>query len=157
VSEVDWETVPVFGAAFPGGAVQRPSAYALIADRQARLAVILTSTGHYLPGGGIEPGESADQAVLREVVEECGFAVALLDWRRYAMEHVFGPTERTAFAKRCAYVAAERVDDLPAGPVEPDHALLWLPPADAAERLRLPSQRWAVAEWAREQGEVGDA
>lgn len=45
-----------------------------------RVVVVRESHGerHIEPGGGIEPGESVEQTVRREVAEECGWSVGAL-------------------------------------------------------------------------------
>ncbi|MGW8815101.1 NUDIX domain-containing protein [Gordonia terrae] len=55
---------------------------ALITDEDGRILLILRrnepSAGHWsLPGGKVEPGESLDEAVVREVEEETGLAVTV--------------------------------------------------------------------------------
>ena len=70
----DDEPVPVFGEKRPGQIyIDRPSTYAIIADEHGRLAVVGTERGRcFLPGGGIDPGESDEQALRRELREELG-------------------------------------------------------------------------------------
>jgi 8-oxo-dGTP diphosphatase len=55
--------------------VRRPSAYAVVPGDDGRLAVVRTTKGWFLLGGGIEPGESPAEAVVREGREECGVAL----------------------------------------------------------------------------------
>jgi 8-oxo-dGTP pyrophosphatase MutT (NUDIX family) len=51
----------------------RPSAYGLVVNEGKALVVPTKSTGKYfLPGGGIEVGERAEETVVREVFEETG-------------------------------------------------------------------------------------
>jgi 8-oxo-dGTP pyrophosphatase MutT (NUDIX family) len=55
-----------------------PAAAACIRDDRGRILLVRRSDGENLwgfPGGAIEPGESADQAVAREVLEEIGLEV----------------------------------------------------------------------------------
>jgi 8-oxo-dGTP pyrophosphatase MutT (NUDIX family) len=57
--------------------VVRPSVYARIIHQDAVLLVTNTRSGRfYLPGGGIEPGESLTEALAREVWEEAGITIA---------------------------------------------------------------------------------
>lgn len=53
----------------------RMTARAIVCDAEGRLAVMhVEKFGLYtLPGGGIEPGETPEQAVLREAAEETGW------------------------------------------------------------------------------------
>jgi len=70
--------LPVFGAKFPGLEYRlRPGAYALVYDASGRIAIVHEDGDWYLPGGGLEAGESAEQALLREVQEECGCGAEL--------------------------------------------------------------------------------
>jgi 8-oxo-dGTP diphosphatase len=60
-----------------------PCAGALVRDERGRLLAILRTQppaeGTWsLPGGRIEPGESAEQACVREVAEETGLAVEVV-------------------------------------------------------------------------------
>lgn len=50
---------------------------AVIADGEERICLVKHSyvPGWHLPGGAVEPGETALQAVIREVREECGIEV----------------------------------------------------------------------------------
>jgi 8-oxo-dGTP pyrophosphatase MutT (NUDIX family) len=70
---VDGRTIALPRARF----VVRPSVYARISHDGAVLLVTNTRSGRfYLPGGGVEPGESLTEALAREVWEEAGIAVA---------------------------------------------------------------------------------
>ncbi len=63
---------------------QRLAAYALLIDGQGRLLLTRQPQGRgprlspwLLPGGGVEPGEHPEQAVVREVLEETGWPVTV--------------------------------------------------------------------------------
>ena len=68
----------------PAGAAGRPAAIRCVArlvveDRGLLLLARDRGAGHlFLPGGGIEPGESAARAAARELEEETGIAPARL-------------------------------------------------------------------------------
>ena len=62
-----WRDVPVFGdRRATSQPTPRPSAYVLIADESGRVAVVRTGVGVFLPGGGIESGESPEVAAARK-------------------------------------------------------------------------------------------
>ncbi|WP_396230887.1 NUDIX hydrolase, partial [Frankia sp. EI5c] len=51
-----------------------PAVSAIVPDDQGHILLIRrTDNGYWaIPGGGVEPGESVSQAVVREVIEETG-------------------------------------------------------------------------------------
>lgn len=57
-----------------------------------------------LPGGGIEPGETPEQAAEREVLEETGIAVKIL-------EHIFTSTSKSGQNTSMCFLMSEP-DDL---------------------------------------------
>jgi len=68
--------IPVFGIPLPGITYKhRPSAYALVRNQLGEIAVARTPLACYLPGGGMDPGETAEQTIQREGKEECGFVL----------------------------------------------------------------------------------
>src|SRR2546422_7519107 len=72
----DWNEVRAFGSQPKSAAcVIRPSAYGLIENEHGQLAVVRTSQGAFLPGGGIEAGETPSKAIVREAFEECGLVI----------------------------------------------------------------------------------
>lgn len=141
--QIGGEEVPVFGTRIEGCPyVHRPSAYALLRDTQGQLAVTRTARGCYLPGGGIESGESPAQAVEREAREECGLVISAGAVLGRALQIVYSSRERTCFEKDSLFLIGAVRDRVP--PQEPDHELLWLTAAAAVEALSYESQRWIV-------------
>jgi 8-oxo-dGTP diphosphatase len=133
-----------FGERLPGVEYRvRPGAYAVITAADGALAVLATPQGCFLPGGGGEAGESPAATLGREVREECGAAISIKDLLGAAIEWLYAPAEETYFEIRSLFFRAAFTEQPGAGG-EDDHALVWLSPAAAIERLRRPAQRWAV-------------
>ncbi|HEX4440359.1 MAG TPA: NUDIX domain-containing protein [Thermoanaerobaculia bacterium] len=140
---MDADDIPVFGEPEPGATyVLRPGGYAVIFDREGRLAVVATAEGLHLPGGGQEAGETPEIAAIREVAEESGLRVALEETIGVADEFVFVRSENTHYRKRCWFFRAMVVGT--GAPSEPDHELRWMTAAAALEGLHHDSQLWAV-------------
>lgn len=145
----DWTQVPVFGArAEAERYTVRPSAYGLIDDGRGQLAVVRTSHGVFLPGGGIEEGEMPEQAVVREALEECALAVRAGDWAIYAVQFIYSESERTHFEKLSTFVDAT-VEAVASSATEADHTLEWVSLEAASQILTPESHRWAVDCWRR--------
>ena len=63
--------VPEFGVREPDKTyVDRPGAYAVAQDHEGRFAAVAAYATYFLLGGGIDPGEEPEAALLREVLEE---------------------------------------------------------------------------------------
>jgi 8-oxo-dGTP pyrophosphatase MutT (NUDIX family) len=122
--------------------VIRPSAYALVRNTDGAVAVVCTARGCFLPGGGIEVGESPGLTIEREALEECGLVLRVRAVVGAAVEIGYSPDEDTCFEKQSTFVEAD-LQSLTA-PQEPDHELVWLTRTEAAERLSHGSHRWAL-------------
>lgn len=133
---------PVFGERTPGATyIRRPSAYAIVQNDRAQVAVVRTRKGVFLPGGGVESGEIPEQAVLRETLEECGFAIRLLSRLPDAVQFVHARAETRHYEKICTFFVAAVEGDRTA---TPEHEVLWLAPDVAATLLSHESHRWAL-------------
>jgi 8-oxo-dGTP diphosphatase len=143
----DWARAPLFGSAQEVAHwVIRPSVYALVADGDGRVAIVRSVDGIFLPGGGIEPGETAEEALRREALEECGFDVRLGSWSLRAVQFAYSRSAETHFEKRSRFVACA-IDGPRRAAREPGHELIWAPPAAAVPMLSHESHAWAVTTW----------
>jgi 8-oxo-dGTP pyrophosphatase MutT (NUDIX family) len=113
-----------------GAALQaQAGAYALIHDSDGRVLLVRAANGRfYLPGGRIEPSETPQQALAREVGEECGLSVRVTEPLGEALQ----PTFDGSVMLRASYW---RADIIGIAHEEPEHQLLWTPRAEAASRL----------------------
>ena len=135
---------PEFGRRVAGQTyAPRPGAYALLRDAQGRVAVLETPRGCYLPGGGIEAGETAEDALRREVREECGFEAGRLSRLGEAVQHLFTPGHSSGIRKECVFFQVF-VTSAAVRATEPDHVLRWLTLAEAETKMAHESQVWAV-------------
>jgi 8-oxo-dGTP diphosphatase len=134
---------PLFGTRLAGCRyVVRPSAYAVVRDDDDRIAVVRAARGWHLPGGGLDAGETSEQAVEREVLEECAFRVRLHGRLGDATEIVHSPAGHDGVDKVSAFFEATVAEAAPGA--EPEHEVAWLSPEAAVERLSHASHRWAV-------------
>lgn len=129
--------------------VDRPSAYAVIFRGAGEVAVVSTPHGCFLPGGGIESGETPMQTIIRESLEECGLQIRVIKPVGCADQFVFTPGSANGWCKRSEFFLAE-INAPPCERKEIDHSLIWLARKDAVARLAHESQRWAVREAAAE-------
>jgi len=132
----------VFGTPDPGALVTvRPAAYAVVRDGAGRVAVVEEDSGLFLPGGGREPGETAEQNVRREVREEVGCGLRVV--RRLANAVQFCPAhDRDGWYATEATFFAGAFEGTPGSGA---CALSWLTPDEARERLHHESHAWAVS------------
>lgn len=142
----DLASVPEFGEKVAGQEYRlRPGTYAVIYDAEGRVAVVSMEMGVFLPGGGVQPGESPEAALAREAREECGFELELLGEIGVADQLVFVRELSAYYRMRGVFFRATiRAEDV-ARP-EDGHELVWLPPPEAERRLTRRSHAWAVRE-----------
>ncbi len=118
-----------------------PGVAAVIQDDEGRLLLQEKSSGEgwSLPAGGIEPGETPQQAIAREVLEETGLTVRSLD-----LLGVFGGAEfRYTYphGDQVEYVVALfrcEVGDEPGSPTDPETRSLKFTARAEMPKLALP-------------------
>lgn len=145
-----WDDAPRFGSLLPGlPLVVRPSVYGLIADSSDRVAIVHAPVGVYLPGGGIDEGESPEQALAREALEECGWVVRVGALRDRAVQLALAASGSTFHEKRSEFfeIAIEREGG---DPLEPGHETVWATAAEARALLTHESHAWAVERFLEE-------
>lgn len=136
----------IFGQREPGASyVRRPSAYAVVENGLGQVVLVRTIQGVFLPGGGIEEDETPEQAVLREVREECGLVVRLLSRLPDAVQLVYSHRERIHFEKVSAFFLAAVAEGHPPSAPEKGHEVRWVPLDDAKPLLSHESHRFALA------------
>lgn len=125
----------VFGEPGPEPRAPRPGAYAVLFDARGRVAIVIDGGYVGLPGGGTEPGESPEEALRREVLEECGFEVRVGPVLGRAYQHL--PVK--PFCKQAVFYRAFACG----GPVRPgEHEVRWVRPEEAD--FFEESHAWAV-------------
>ena len=134
---------PVFGTRVEGcPCVLRPSAYALVRNAIGELAIVRTSRGFHLPGGGIESDETSEEAVEREAKEESGLILNLGACLGKAVQIVYSAEENACFEKISEFFEAKPIGHGAA--TEPDYELIWVDLDQAIKLLSHESHRWAV-------------
>lgn len=145
--------VPQFGAPEPGFAYpDRPAAFGILPRGDQIALVEVTTPGkplwRDLAGGGIDPGETPEQAVVREFGEETGLVVAAGEtFLRADQFFINGDGQR--FNVRGVFMTVRLLGEAPDLKVEDDHQLIWRPPLEAITIVRREAHAWAIAAWLR--------
>lgn len=128
----------------------RPAAFGLVFHDEKLACVRVTRDEPYfdLPGGAVDAGETEEQALVREFLEETGMTVEpverLVEAGQYFRKSDGEPVNNVGGVWIARMI---RID--PALKVEADHELVWLHPRTALAELRHDAHAWAVAAWLR--------
>jgi 8-oxo-dGTP diphosphatase len=145
--------VPQFGRPEAGRSYpDRPAAFAIV-RRDSEIATVRVDYPDGdcrldLPGGGIDPGEDAAQAAIRECGEEAGLRI-LIEGEVARADHFFLNENGRSVNTRGTFFAARFQAEAPELKVEHDHSLIWMAPHEALVRLDREAHAWAVTAWLR--------
>lgn len=134
--------IPQFGEPTTGYK-DRPSAYAVAIHDGKILVMIVNGHRYFLPGGGIDGGETAEQAVVREVKEESGYRVVSLKEigkaNQFLIDKKAGPLNKLG----TFFLITVDLTDVGHGQ-EADHVPAWVSPEDFFASRAHAFSRWAV-------------
>jgi 8-oxo-dGTP diphosphatase len=134
-----------FGEKSPGKIYSpRPGGYAVVFDEDRRLLAVSVRGEYFLPGGGIEAGESPAEAAIREAVEETGMTIRIFREIGRANEYVFSPTRHVYFNKIGTFYLAEIVDSNAGIDAERYPGALWTSINEFENKAFHKSHIWAV-------------
>ncbi len=127
----------------------RPGAYAFIMNNKREIALVKTSFGLFLPGGGLDPGEDELTALARELREEIGYELTKAVFLFRAAQYHWSEFYKSHFKKIGAFFEVEAVPPK-TETLAPGHGLVWVPVERAAAELSQEFQRWATEQFARQ-------
>jgi 8-oxo-dGTP diphosphatase len=145
--------VPQFGSREPGKDYpDRPGAFSIV-ERDGKVALVrVTFEGGGgrtdLPGGGLDEGESPEDAAIRECGEEAGLVIAV-EAEVVRADHYFVNEKGVSRNTRGVFFAARVVREEASLKIEEDHALVWCDPHEALVKLDRDAHVWALACWIR--------
>lgn len=122
---------------------KRDGVYAIIQNTEGLIATVNTPRGYFLPGGGIELGESHEKALLREVEEEIGYKSEISEYIGTYSMFVRSATKPIYYELIGNFYICQAIEYL-ASEVEEDHELIWLSPAEAMQVMQLEYQKYAI-------------
>jgi 8-oxo-dGTP diphosphatase len=134
----------VFGTRLEGiDYVDRPGAYAVIENNDGQIAVIETTVGYFLPGGGMEAGETELEALKREIREEIGYQALLLAEIGETVEYIEDRGQENYYQIRSRFYRVQLGPKIGEG-IEQGHRLVWVSCGEAIKLLTRQGQAWAV-------------
>ena len=142
-------SVPVFGDPHRDRPIDRPAAYALLHTAEG-LAVVRASEGRlFLPGGGIRPGESPEDAVVRELMEECRIRAECIRETCSAIQFFTSREGKRRYRSSMSFWECALLEQLD-GPG--DHETVWLREVPDEGSFAHEAHAWAVTNDSKAQG-----
>jgi len=137
-------TVSSFGRFDPNVSYkERRAAYAVIFSENGRISAVKGSEKYFLPGGGLNEGESAEEGVVREIREELARGARLICEIGRAIQYFYAPSDNCHYKMLAVFFLAELAEELP---TTAEHSLEWISPANVDDLLCHQCHAWAVRE-----------
>jgi 8-oxo-dGTP diphosphatase len=115
--------------------IDRPGAYAILLNDAEEICLINEKGRYTLPGGGSDPGESLEETVSREVKEETGYDIKIINTLDYAIQYCLAKGEGY-FKKECTYFECKVSGNLQSE-YESGQYPEWFEPRVALEKLLI--------------------
>ena len=136
-----WSEAPVFGTRDPDVEyVDRPAAYVIATNEAGQIAAVRGRAGCWLPGGGIETGETAEECIKREVREEIGATLHITALIGKAVQYFHAPSDGNHYRMRATFFRGEFLDE----PSSVEHELCWIDASGDGALFFHASHDWAA-------------
>jgi 8-oxo-dGTP diphosphatase len=140
--------VPVFGQIDTSVTyVDRPGAYGFLRNGNGDVAIIQTTFGFFLPGGGQDGAETPEAALRRELIEEIGYDLIHSRLIAQAIQYHWSKFYGQHFKKVGTFFEIKAVPMVPHPGYQNEHSLLWWPIEYAKTKLSQEFQRWATSRY----------
>ena len=141
------EVQRVFGTQVDGHTYHaRRAVYAVIPDSDGRVAAVRSRENLFLPGGGIEGGEIPEQALVREVAEECAQRLHIAEKIGEALQYFYASSEDKYFAMHAIFYASVFLGQTSG---QAEYPVVWVLP-DVKAGFFHTSHLWAAQSLRRE-------
>ncbi|MBL1230574.1 NUDIX hydrolase [Enterococcus sp. BWB1-3] len=127
---------------------KRLGAYIVVTrNNQQEMVLIQAPNGAYfLPGGEIEKGETKEQAIDREMLEELGIEVVIGAYLGQADEYFHSRHRETDYHNPGYFFIASEWTQV-SEPLEKCNGIQWVMIDEGIELLKRGSHKWAVRKW----------
>jgi len=150
-STQDRRLLKTFGTVTPGADYKdRIASYGILV-REGKIAIVqigITKFEYDLPGGGCDPSEPPEKAVVREYLEETGLLVKVTRPITQFVQ-LFAHQNGDHYMNLAYVYEVEWVADRPNSKIEADHELIWMSPLECVKSLDKEGFAWAVVAWLR--------
>jgi 8-oxo-dGTP diphosphatase len=123
----------------------RAGVYAVIFDNKGNTATVRTPKGNFLIGGGIDAGETHEECLKRECMEETGFDIGIREFVCKG-DTYFYVEPRGRYVRLIGYFYVAELKEKLCKPVEEDHIFEWIPVEGMEPKMAMEQQAWAVKE-----------
>ena len=120
----------------------RPGAYAFII-KDSHILLINIDGRLYLPGGGIEKNETLIDGLKREILEETGHEIIILDQIVEASQYHYSNFRKKYFKKIGTFFYC-KLGDKTKNAIDDNHSIVWTPINEAPQVLKQEFQIWAL-------------
>jgi 8-oxo-dGTP diphosphatase len=124
---------------------ERKGAYGIAINELNQVAVIQMPHGDFLPGGGIEPNETEDECLKRELIEETGYNISINNYVCSGIQYGYGPKSERYLKLVGSFYTIQLENDTGLKS-ELDHKLVWKSRDELKKSMRIEYQYWAIEE-----------
>ena len=120
----------------------------LVPAKEGKVGVVKTPKGYFLIGGGLDSGESHEECIERECLEEIGYTVSVGNKICSAEMYCEHPSIGY-FHPIQTYYVGELLEQVSL-PVEDNHEFVWVDYNELVDNMYLEMQSWALAQCMKE-------